>query len=89
MSTICIPIPDLHKHSTVGLEVTIDGKRHVMNYRIDSFAWESHLQPTDRIARLREFLADYDSSWDLVQIGPPDGEVISVTFRQHVAVETE
>lgn len=84
MSAICIPIPDLHKYTTVGLEVTIEGKRHVMNYRVESLAWDDNTGTTQRINGLRDFLAEYDSTWELVQIGPPDGGVISVTFRQHV-----
>jgi hypothetical protein len=85
MSTICIPIPDLHKHATVGIEVTIGGERRAMNYRVESFRWQEHAGPTERIDDLRNYLAEYDSTWELVQIGPPDGGLISVTFRQHVA----
>jgi len=84
MSAICIPIPDLHKHTTVGLEVTIDGERRVMNYRVESFNWSTASQPAERIAKLRSFVADYDRSWELVQIGPPDGDVVSITFRQQL-----
>lgn len=84
MSMICIPIPDLHKHATVGVEVTINGERRVMNYRVESFPWTEDAYTTARIDELRHFVADYDSTWELVQIGPPDGGLISVTFRQHV-----
>lgn len=86
MSQICIPIPDLHTHPSVSLEVTIGEETRVMNYRVESLPWEDDLRPTERIDQLRDFLKDYDSSWELVQIGPPDGGIISVTFRQHEPV---
>ena len=84
MGMICIPIPDLHKHPTVGVEITINGERRVMNYRVESFPWGDGSRPTERIDDLRHYVAEYDSTWELVQIGPPDGGLISVTFRQQV-----
>ena len=84
MSVVCIPVPDLHVHKTVGLEVTVDGKKRVMNYRVESVPWDENARPTERIDELRDFLAEYDESWDLVQIGPPDGGMVPLTFRQHV-----
>ena len=86
MSSICIPIPDLQKHKTVELEVTIDGVRRIMNYRVESFPWPEVLGPEDRIDLLKSYLEHYADGWDLVQIGPPDGEVVPITFRQSVTV---
>jgi hypothetical protein len=84
MSTICIPIPDLQKHKTVDLEITIDGVRRMMNYRVESFPWPAVLGPEDRIDLLKSYLEHHSSDWELVQIGPPDGEVVPITFRRHV-----
>lgn len=89
MSQICIPIPDLRKHPMVTLEVSIGGKKRVTNYRVESFQWDDDERPGERIDRLRDFLKEYDESWELMQIGPPDSGRISVTFRQQVPVTTE
>lgn len=82
MGMICIPIPDLHKHESVSLEVTSGDSRRVLNYRVESLPWREDQTLSTRIDDLRQFVNGYDASWELVQIGPPDGGIVSVTFRQ-------
>lgn len=84
MSMICIPIPDLHRHRAVGLEITVDGVRRVMNYRVEAVPWPEEERPEVRIDLLRTYIAQHDPDWELVQIGAPDGDRVPVTFRQHV-----
>lgn len=84
MSMICIPVPNLQVQHTVGVEVTVDGKKHVMNYRVESFPWPDHLSGDERIDNLRMYIRDYEDDWELVQIGPPGGGLVPVTFRQRV-----
>lgn len=86
MSTICIPIPNLHRHKMVEVEVTLDGTRKLMNYRVESFPWPEVLSPEDRIDLLKSYLEGDQQGWELVQIGPPEGGVVPITFRRHVAV---
>jgi len=88
MSVICIPIPDLHRHSTVGLEITVDGVRRVMNYRVEAVDWPGHLDPEARIDLLRTHIRTHEPGWELVQIGPPDGDRVPVTFRQVILVDS-
>lgn len=82
MSKICIHIPDSEFEHTIGLEVTIDDRRRLANYRVESFQWPEHLSSVERVDRLREFVYNYDSSWRLVQIGPSVGDKVPVTFVQ-------
>ncbi|MCB0718493.1 MAG: hypothetical protein KDD65_08595 [Bacteroidetes bacterium] len=82
MNQICVPIPHPGSNHFVTLEVTVDGEKRVINYRVESFPWSDSDNLSKRIDTLREFLKDYDSSWELMQIGPPDGGSINVTFRQ-------
>ncbi len=82
MSQICINVPPLRVKQTIGLEVTVDGKKRVMNYRVEPFEWPLELSSESRIERLRGFIRDYDAGWELVQIGPAVGGLIPVTFRQ-------
>lgn len=81
MNSICIPVPNTHRNSTIELEVTIDGRRRVMNYRVETIEWDRTTTSATQISRLRDFVATYDRSWELVQIGRPSGDVVSVTFR--------
>jgi hypothetical protein len=82
MSTICIPIPDLHKHKTVDLEITVDGEKRALTYRVESFPWPEVLSSGDKVDLLRSYLKHETGEWELVQIGPPDGEMVPITFRR-------
>ena len=85
MNEICIHVPSLDQHHTVEVAVTVDGERQLMNYRVESFDWSAggH-DPSQRIAELRNLIESYDSRWELVQIGVPDGHLVPVMFRQRV-----
>ena len=83
MGQICIQIPPLEKSHTIELEVTIDGKRRMMHYRVESFDW-SEVDNQRRIERLRTMIQHYDPGWELVQIGNPADHLIPVMFRQRV-----
>ena len=84
MNEICIHVPSLDEQQTVEVAVTVNGKRQLMNYRVESFDWSSGVDPVHRIERLRGMIESYDSRWELVQIGIPDGHLVPVMFRQRV-----
>ncbi len=85
MNQICIHVPSLDKHQTVEVAVTVNGERRLMNYRVESFDWTGvGGSPVHRIERLRSMIDSYDSKWELVQIGVPDGHLVPVMFRQRV-----
>ncbi|MFQ5568698.1 MAG: hypothetical protein ACE5G0_03425 [Rhodothermales bacterium] len=84
MSQICINVPTFQAQHTIGLEVTLDGAKHVMNYRVESIEWPEHLPPEERIDLLRTYIRDYDKAWELVNIGPAGGGLIPMTFKQRV-----
>lgn len=84
MNQICVRIPDLHKARTVDLAVTIEGRTHFMNYRVESLDW-SGVSETSRIDTLRDFIRGYDAHWELVSIGRPSGSLVPITFRQRHA----
>lgn len=82
MKEICIHIPDLEPNQTVELEVRVNGKRHRIQYRveaIDASEWKSSAE--DRIDQLRAVIQDYNTDWELVQIGAEVRQVIPVMFR--------
>ena len=83
MKEICIHIPDLDPGQTVELEVRVNGKRHQIHYRveaIDASNWEPEAE--NRIDQLRAVINDYNTDWELVQIGAEVRQVIPVMFRQ-------
>ena len=82
MSQICINVPPLEAQQTIDLEVTINGKKRVMNYRVETFLWPETLPAHERIDHLRAWIRNYDAGWELVQIGPSSGGLVPVTFRQ-------
>ena len=85
MATICVPIPPLRQTQAVELEVKVDGKRRIMNYRVESFDWTAGGTDFDgRIDRLRTMIGTYDPRWELVQIGNPSAFFIPVMFRERV-----
>lgn len=85
MNEICIHVPSLSEDQTVEVEVTVDGKKRLMNYRVKSFDWTlGGTDPERRIERLRTMINSYDPQWELVQIGPPDGHMVPVMFRQRI-----
>ena len=82
MSQICINVPTFRANHTIELEVTVDGKKSVMNYRVESVEWPDHLTPTERIEVLRNYISNYQEGWELVNIGPAGDGLIPVTFRE-------
>ncbi len=84
MSQICINVPTFAAQHTIGVEVTLDGQKHVMTYRVESVEWPEYLAAEDRIDILRTYIRDYDKDWELVNIGPAGGGVIPMTFKQRV-----
>ena len=67
------------------VEVTVNGKKRLMNYRVKSFDWTlGGTDPGHRIERLRSLINSYDEGWELVQIGVPDGHMVPVMFRLRV-----
>jgi len=83
MNEICIHVPTLRDEQTVEVEVTVNGERRLMNYRVESFDWTLGGQDVrGRIDRLRSLIDAYDPAWELVQIGIPDGDLVPVMFRQ-------
>jgi len=83
MNEICIHVPSLRENQTVDVEVTVNGEKQLMNYRVESIDWtQGGRDITGRIAYLRSMINGYDEGWELVQIGIPDGDRVPVMFRR-------
>ncbi len=94
MHDICVPLPRVPDATHAEVEVKVEGKIRSFNFRVEAFDWTPNADEADhqalamirnqRIANLRDSIANYDRNWELVQIynpGPRDRH-IQVLFRQ-------
>ncbi|RCR71423.1 MULTISPECIES: hypothetical protein [Larkinella] len=78
---IAIPIPMMPGKQDIEIEVTINGKRQELHYRVELFYWEDCNIPTiDRVDCIRQMLAHYDQDWTLYYIGSPTDQFVPITF---------
>lgn len=83
MKEICVNIPELEADQTVEVEIRVKGKNQQLMYRVEAFDLSESANPdASRVDQLRILIQSYDPSWELVQIGVPDAQVIPVMFRQ-------
>ena len=85
MREIVILIPDLEPEQNVEIEVSINGRKKTMQYRVELIDWEgAGVPPAEKIQVLKHRIAEYDKSWELVEIGAPNEDNIPLTFRRRV-----
>ena len=78
---IAIPIPMMPGKQDIEIEVTINGKRQQLHYRVELFYWEDCNIPTiDRVECIQQMLAHYDQDWTLYYIGSPTDQFVPITF---------
>ncbi len=87
MKEISIPLPDFLDKQIAEIEVKINGKKRLFNYRIESFRWEPEdkdLTVEEKIKMLQNGLESYDKSWELIQIFKPkeNSKFVQALFRQ-------
>ncbi len=90
MRDVSIPLPDFVDKQIAEIEVKINGKKRQYDFRVESFRWEpddERLPVEDKIKMLQVGLANYDNSWELIQIFRPkeDSKFIQVLYRQKQA----
>ncbi|WP_282014393.1 hypothetical protein [Marinifilum flexuosum] len=95
MREICVPIPFTDDEQVAEVEVKFANRKISVQYRLESFAWDvsedPDFNPEDgitedlmKIYKLKKLIADYDSSWELIQIFTPaeNSKYIQVLFRK-------
>ena len=81
MSHIAIPIPVGRGKQDIEVQVTINGQKQNLNYKVELFYWEDcTVSIENRVACIREMLNNYDENWALYYIGDPTDEFIPITF---------
>jgi hypothetical protein len=81
MAYIAIPIPTVPGKQDIEIEVTINGSRQQLHYRVELLHWADCPVPTfDRVECIRYMLSHYDQDWTLYYIGAPTEEFVPITF---------
>ena len=81
MAYIAVPIPPLPGKQDIEIEVTINGLKQQLHYRVELFYWEDCRFPQiDRAECIRQMLSQYDDDWTLYYIGSPTEEFVPITF---------
>jgi len=90
MRDVSIPLPGFVDKQIAEIEVKINGKKRQYNFRVEAFRWEPEDEKRsveDKIKMLQDGLANYDKSWELIQIFKPkeDSKFVQVLYRQKQA----
>jgi hypothetical protein len=81
MSHIAIPIPDLPWKQEIQVEVTINGLKQQLHYRVELFYWQDCTNPVaHRADCISEMLSHQDPDWTVYYIGAPTDDFVPITF---------
>jgi len=89
MREVVIQIPDFNAEQNIEIEVKINGKKKVLQYRVEILEWQQQ-QPTpqERISILKRYINEHNDNWELMQIGAPTKANIPIMFRKK-KIDTE
>lgn len=83
MREVVILIPDVEPEQNVEIEVSINGKKRTIHYKVELLSWEQHeVPPKDKVTVLKHFIEEKEKDWELMEIGPPDNGNIPLMFRR-------
>ncbi len=85
---ITLQIPTLEAEQNIDIEVTINGRKRRMVYRVEIVSWrdpDPAAEGEDRIEMIRRVVREHDPDWQLVQIGLPSADGIPIMFRRRAA----
>jgi hypothetical protein len=81
MAYIAVPIPNLPGKQDIQIEVTINGEKQEMHYRVELLHWaDCPVRTNDRVECIEYLLRQYDQEWALYYIGAPTDEFVPITF---------
>ena len=85
MREIVIVVPDFEPEQNVEIEVTINGRKKVIHYRVELLNFEAEgVPPLDKVTVLKHKIASHEQDWELVEIGAPVGDTVPLMFRKRV-----
>ncbi len=88
MREIVIQIPTREAEQNIDIEVTINGKKRKVRYRVEIIDFdETKNSSEEKVELIRRVIKEHDRDWQLMQIGAPLKDSIPIMFRQR-AVKT-
>lgn len=85
MREIVILIPDIDIEQNVLIEVSINGRKKAMQYKVELLSFEAEgVPPKDKVTVLRHKVTSQEKDWELVEIGAPVNDKVSLMFRKRV-----
>jgi len=83
MREVVVVIPDLEPEQNVEIEVSINGKKRFLHYKVELLNFESaESPPKDRVTVLKHYIRQKEKDWELVEIGAPEESKIPLMFRR-------
>jgi hypothetical protein len=83
MREVVILIPEIEPEQNVEIEVSINGKKRTIHYKVELLNWEKQqVPPKDKVTVLKHFIREKERDWELVEIGAPDDGNIPLIFRR-------
>ena len=83
MREIVIQIPTLEAEQNIDIEVTINGKKRKVRYRVEIIDFdETKNSSEEKVEIIRRVIKEHDKDWQLMQIGAPLKDSIPIMFRQ-------
>jgi hypothetical protein len=83
MREIVLVIPDFEPEQNVEIEVSINGRRRTLHYKVELLSFEAEgAPPKDKVTVLRHRIAQVEKDWELVEIGAPDQDKVPLMFRR-------
>jgi hypothetical protein len=94
LKDLCIPILGFSENEVAELHLKVGNRKISYDFRVESFPWDvedelnGHSDDISkslaRISRLRKSIAEYDKTWELIQIFTPadSAKYIQVLYRK-------
>ena len=81
MLQLAIPIPNLPGRQDIEIEMTINGQKQQLHYKVELFYWEDcEIPVVNRVECIKNMLSDYDDDWMIYFIGDPNENYVPITF---------
>ena len=86
MREIVILIPDLEPEQNVLIDVSVNGRKKAVQYRVELITSEEiENSGVDRVTVLKHKIEKRELGWELVEIGAPGEKGIPLTFRKVIS----
>ena len=83
MREVVLSIPTLDAQQNLEIDVRINGKKKTLKYRVEIIHWEGTAPSSEeKVTVLKHAIREYDTNWELIQIGAPDNDKIPLMFRK-------